>query len=434
MNRQGDAFKSPRPIQVLLRRRGRSALPFLVGAALVLAAVSAGGQGRDGPSRAGQGHDASNAPSQKGSDGPDLATSLEFSALTLDVNPDLQLVFPSGTVTQRSQASFNRLAVRFQLAYSAVSNDSSGSLEFSLPFKRLVPRLNFQYSLGFENTFAPHLQDGTLLLLPSDRYISRARSAGLGVAFPLSAAARLSTDLVLSDLFRGDLAEESVIEEGTDLSASLSFEYDTLQAQQPAEALLFRGTLFRSTLDLPVRTDLRSPLYLYSETLLKVILPEDPGWELDAQLQVGTPVYIWELGLTRFETLGGIDSVPGYAAGSIPAYWYVLSGLEVRKELFTSGASGHGGFTVKLGKLRTTVQQFTLSVLFDLALAQEALRSDVPLRVYPDVGLAFSVVITAPGFGHLSLRATLAEAIEPAATPIFYLTTSLFSFKTRVGS
>ena len=134
---------------------------------------------------------------------------------------------------------------------------------------------------------------------------------------------------VVADVFRGSLSEDRVLDSGVDLSLKLSAEVETLEEQDLAEDL-FTGFKGRSTVDWRFRGDLTTPVSLDHNNQVSLLVGS-PALFAEETLRVSYPFHVWNADVSRFYSLGGVDSIRGYRAGDLTALRYALLSTCVRR-------------------------------------------------------------------------------------------------------
>jgi hypothetical protein len=225
-------------------------------------------------------------------------------------------------------------------------------------------------------------------------------------------------------LFKGDLDEAKVVDRGTDYSVILGWGYDSLEAKEAETRLQYEGTRYLSSLDLVFRDGLDNPTHLDSVNDLLLRVSAGPLWRFRQRIRLSSPLYTWQGELSPFYSLGGLDSLPGYGGQSVHNFRHLLLNLRSEREFRIQEDP-----SFPLGEWTIRLHQFALSALADLALIQDRLPLDSAVGVRADLGAGLSFVVTAKDHGHIDVRLYLAQALDSASKPVFYLETSLFSLR-----
>ena len=352
---------------------------------------------------------------------------LELSTLAVNVDSDLRFVLPAGTISEQVTRSFRHLDIEFAVSYTLLDSDTAGSILFRYPVWMLEPRIEFAYSLDFEQTVSPRLENGELELIAGDKYLSRLKEVDLGIRLTPFAGFHVTPSFRITSLFKGDLDEAVVVDRGTDYSAILSWGYDSLESREAERGLLFEGTRYLSSVKLVSRDRLDNPAHADSSNDLLLRFTAGSLWRFKQRFRLNLPVYVWQEELSTFYSLGGLDSLPGYGGQSVHNFRYCLANLSTEREFRIST-----DLSFPVGDWTIRIHQFALSLFTDVALIQDRLPLDSKVGVRADLGAGISFVITAKDQGHIDVRLYLARAVDPSLSPVFYLETSLFSLREKI--
>ena len=215
---------------------------------------------------------------------------LELSTLAVNVDSDLRFVLPAGTISEQVTRSFRHLDIEFAVSYTLLDSDTAGSILFRYPVWMLEPRIEFAYSLDFEQTVSPRLENGELELIAGDKYLSRLKEVDLGIRLTPFAGFHVTPSFRITSLFKGDLDEAVVVDRGTDYSAILSWGYDSLESREAERGLLFEGTRYLSSVKLVSRDRLDNPAHADSSNDLLLRFTAGSFWRFkQAAISVEPP-------------------------------------------------------------------------------------------------------------------------------------------------
>jgi len=363
----------------------------------------------------------------KGDEGEKAHLDIKVKEISANVSPKIELSLPGGSIYEHFVENFNYLEMTFNLNYNFLDNSIGGDVSFAYPYKWLKPGLTFSDAVDFENYFAPKILGNDVYILPTDKYISRERGIELSTRFDILSNMHLTTAFLVSDIFKGDLSENNILDEGTDLIQKLSVEYNTIQPKGKVRRLAFEGlyassvftSRFRNRFSNPVSIDSENKLLFHSEIL--------SPWSIEEKASVNIPVKIWMKEIVGFYTLGGFDSIRGYADNSINSFRFLLISNNLKRNIFPDKE-----VKFKLSKLRVYLHQFTLFFLLDELLTQDRLSIHAPLESYTSIGSGVSFVMSGKGRGHFHTELYLAQPLKNKLPPVIYFKTSLFSFEKKM--
>jgi len=363
----------------------------------------------------------------KGDEGQKAHLDIKVKEISANVSPKIELSLPGGNIYEHFVENFNYMEMTFNLNYNFLDNSIGGDVSFAYPYKWIKPGLTLSDAVDFENFIAPRVVGDDVYLLPTDKYISRERTIELSTRFNILANMHLTTAFLVSDIFKGDLSENNILDKGTDLIQKVSVDYNTIQPKGKTRKLVFEGlyassvftSRFRSRFSNPVSIDNENKLLFHSEIL--------SPWSIEEKVSMNIPVKIWMKELSGFYTLGGFDSIRGYADNSINSFRFLLLSNNLKREI-----SPDKEWKFKLSKLRVYVHQFTLFFLLDELLTQDRLSVHSPLKSYTSIGSGISFVMSGKGKGHFYTELYIAQPLKNKLPPVIYFKTSLFSFEKKM--
>jgi hypothetical protein len=343
------------------------------------------------------------------------------------LSPTFEFELPSGNVYEHFVEHFNHMDMTFGLNYNFLDNHIAGDVEFAYPIKRWTPAVNFFLDLDFENDFTPQLQGDTIVILPTDKYISRDRGVKTSLSYSLYKNVSLISSFIVTDVFKGSLTEDRVLDEGTDYNLQLGAVYHTLRAKNLERMLSFEGLYLSTMFDTAFRDSLSNLTILINSNNLLFKFGTKKGWQLEEKLNLNYPVYIWNREISSFYSLGGFDSIRGYEQRSINAFRFLLVSSTIEKDIFKDSE-----LKFRLWKLQVRAHQFALFFLFDQLFSQDTMSLHSPISLDTSVGSGLSFVLSGKTRGHFKVELYAAQPFEQNRWPILYFKTSLYSFEKKM--
>ncbi len=363
----------------------------------------------------------------RGDGGETAHLDIKVKEISANVSPKIEFSLPGGNIYEHFVENFNYLEMTFNLDYNFLDNSIGGDVSFAYPYKWIKPGVTFSDAVDFENFIAPKVVGDDIYLLPVDKYISRDRALEFGVLFNILANMHLTTAFLISDVFKGDLSENNILDKGTDLIQKLSVDFNTIQPKGQTRRLVFEGlyagsvftSRFRNRFSNPVSIDNENKLLFHSELF--------SPWFIEEKASMNIPVKIWMKEISGFYTLGGFDSIRGYADNSINSFRFLLVSNSLKRSIFPDKE-----VKFKLSKLRVYLHQFTLFFLLDELLTQDRLSIHSPLESYTSLGSGISFVMSGKEKVHLHTELYIAQPLKNKLPPVIYFKTSLFSFEKKM--
>jgi hypothetical protein len=105
--------------------------------------------------------------------------SLSLSTLEGRVSPQFEFTLPSGDISERIEQQFNKLHTVFRLNFNFLDSSIGADVAVSYPLGFFILGIHFYQDLDLENIVAPQFQDWELILLPTEKFVSRNRGIGL---------------------------------------------------------------------------------------------------------------------------------------------------------------------------------------------------------------------------------------------------------------
>jgi hypothetical protein len=138
----------------------------------------------------------------------------------------------------------------------------------------------------------------------------------------------------VTDVFKGSLTEDRILDEGTDYDIQLGVVYHTLGAKNPEKILSFEGLYLSTMFDTAFRGSLSNLKALINSNNLLFIFGMGKSWALEEKLILSYPIYTWNREIVSFYSLGGFDSIRGYEHRSINAFSFLLLSSTIEKDIF----------------------------------------------------------------------------------------------------
>jgi hypothetical protein len=353
---------------------------------------------------------------------------VSVSAIRAQVSPQLEIVLPSGNVAQYFETSFNGLDMSFNLFYRVVDSNIGGDITFALPLGRFTPYISFFQSVDFEKLVEPQVSGDEVVLVPSSKYLDRQRGFRQGISYEFARNLSIEPSFTVNDIFKGNLSETRIIDDGVDLIPRVSLTYDGYRVRGTGRGFYFNGFYGRSTYSHRYRARFSNPISSRLENQLLAGADFDEKLFLEEELTFDTPVTVWEEENVNFYSLGGFGSARGYEPDSIPALWFLRSSLDLEQRIF-----GDGAVTIwtsrKKGRF-IRIDQFRLLYLHDLLVAQDELDIRSSADTFMSLGAGFSFTLSGRGSSQFRTQIYAAQALDRDFAPIIHLRTSLFNLET----
>jgi hypothetical protein len=352
---------------------------------------------------------------------------IKATAVKAKLNPQFEFVLPSGNINEHFVIYFNNLKMTFDLAYSIIDSSVDGEVTFAYPFGKFSPFVTFTQNVDFENLVKQELKGSELTLVPTEKYISRYRGAVIGVDYKPFSAFSIEPSFTAEDVFKGNLTNSIVIDEGVNLKPGLGFIFDTFQADLPGKRMYTGGTYFNSTFTMFFRNSFANPVNLKQHNLLLVhYYDSDKVWFIKERVSLNYPVVVWNKKLTGFYSIGGFDTLRGYSYASINAFRFLLISSEIEREILKEHT-----LKINLKKFEARVHQYRLFFLVDSLYTQDNLSVESDVNFFPAVGFGTGFNISGKSDTYFRVRLYTAQALGRKFAPILYFRTSLFNFETK---
>jgi hypothetical protein len=351
---------------------------------------------------------------------------VELSTFRAEVRPELEVVLPTGAITQSIPLQFGNFGIDTTLGYAVNGNELDGEMVFSYRVWRLLPQVSFFQSVDFEDYVDPQFSTSGVDVFSDEEFISRRRGLKPQVSMTVLPDTRVGSALGVTDIYKWNLSNDELVDDGLDLVPEIFVIYDNMKAVDPNRELEFSGVAARTSVSQRFRNNFDNPVSLewQNRLLLRFLLGED--WSIEEQLTFDSITRIWDEELARVYQLGGFDSIRGYAPNEIEA---------VRAGMLSTGLSRRilrgldTSFRVR-ERRRVAVHQYRLFTLTDLAVTQSALALDSKPSFYGSAGGGIGAVISS-GRIHLDLSVTVSQPFELDRLPVVYIRTTLFNFERR---
>ncbi|UCF98702.1 MAG: hypothetical protein JSV89_03985 [Spirochaetaceae bacterium] len=356
---------------------------------------------------------------------------VSVSEIRAQVSPQFEIALPSGNIAQHFVLSFNNLEITSNLFYRVVDNNIGGELTFELPFGRFKPYITFHQDVDYENFVEPRISSGEVLLVPSSKYLNRQRGFTPGISYEFIRNLLIEPSITVNDIFKGNLTESRIVDEGVDLIPQISLIYDGIRVERDGRGFFFNGIYSEITYGVryrgfsnPISSKLENRILASADIREKIFLEEE--------LTFDTLVVVWEEQQIDFYSLGGFGSIRGYEPDSFFALRFFRSSLDIEQRIFqdadiTITTSRKKGRFIRL-------HQFGLLYIYDLLVIQSEL--DLQSRAETNMGLGGGFSFTLSGQGNIQFKTQVyaAQAIGEEFSPVVYLRTSLFNWESRTHS
>jgi hypothetical protein len=348
---------------------------------------------------------------------------VRVSDVSARVSPSFEFVLPTGNIYEKLMESFNHLEMSFGLNYNFLQNSIAADVDFAYPYRRITPEIRFFIDLDFENTIYPVIEGGRLVLSPTEKYISRDRGLQAGIGYTLFDGFQLVPSFIVTDVFNGNLTEERVLDEGTDLTLRVGAVYHAMEAQKPEQQLLYSGLYFNSFFDLVFRNSFGNPTSFSNTNSLIFRYSPHRNWQLEENVSLNYPIKTFHGETSSYYTLGGFDTIRGFPHESINVFRFLLVATSLEREILKSKEA-----KLKVWRLQTRVHQFHVLFFLDQLFAQDVLDISSRVDSYTSVGTGLSFVLSGESSNHLKTELFVAQALARGISPILYFKTSFYRF------
>jgi hypothetical protein len=289
------------------------------------------------------------------------------------------------------------------------------------------PYLSFYQQLDFENYFQPAISGKDLILVPTSKYIMRKRGFTLGMRYEVLQDFFLVPAFSVSELFKGSLTENRVLEDGVDIIPQMGVVYDSVRAEDTEREPVFTGVYAESTFELRYRNEFRNPIEVNNRNLLLLSHNLNRTWFFEERATLTYPVTIWNRELASFYSLGGFHSIRGYEESSINALRFFLFSANVERQILNDRE-----VRLKLFRRMVRMHQYRIFFLFDSLFSQDKLSIETPVDCYSSAGLGVAFSLSGRERTHFQFRFSAAQPLTERFAPIIYFRTSLFHFETQL--
>lgn len=338
-----------------------------------------------------------------------------LSTLEAKISPQFEFTLPSGNISERFEQRFNNLHTVFNLNFNFLNSSIDADVAFSYPLGFFIPGIHFFQNVDLENLIAPQFQDGELVLLPTEKYVSRNRGIGLNFIFNVTRMFSITPAFLMNDTFKGSFTTELTLDEGIDWIANMSFVVDSAKSKpegtpEPNHRIVFSSvfnTRFRNVLTNPVSIDHSNVVQTNHQLRDRVFIAES--------LAFNYPIYTWNRDISTYYSLGGFNTIRGYPYGSIVGFRYLLNRFGMGTRVFSEAQ-----IKLKLFKRKATIHDYRLLLILDGLLAQDHLSLDSAVNFYGGCGGGFSFLISGEKQQHIKVSIYVVQPIELGRLPIFY--------------
>ena len=209
----------------------------------------------------------------------------------------------------------------------------------------------------------------------------------------------------MNDVFKFDLEESRIEDEGVDLIPRISLIYDGIRVERDGRDFFFNGLYGEITYGVrfrgfsnPISSTLENRFLASADIRERVFFEEE--------LTFDTPIVVWEDPMVDFYSLGGFGSIRGYQPDSFFAFRFLRSSLDIEQRIFPDAEIK---ITTSRRKGRfISVHQFGLLYLYDLLFSQSEL--DPGSRVDTSMGVGGGFSFTLSGQGSLQFKTQIYAA------------------------
>jgi hypothetical protein len=352
---------------------------------------------------------------------------VSVSAIRAQVSPQFEIALPNGNISQHFVVYFNDLEISFNLFYRVVDSNVGGDITFDLLLGRFRPYITFFQSVDFEKLVEPQVSGGDVLLVPTSKYLDRQRGFTPGLSYEFFRNLSLEPSLTVNDIFKGNLTESTVVDEGVDIIPRLSLIYDGIRVSGNGRGFFFNGLYGQTVYSIRYRDRFNNPISSKLENRLLASVDINERLFLEEELTFNTPITVWGDDQINFYSLGGYGSMRGYDPDSISAIRFFRSSLDVEQRIF-----GDTEITIRTSRKKgrfLRIHQFRLLYLYDLLVAQDKLNIQSSADSFMSLGGGFSFTLSGWGKNHFKTQIYAVQPISRNFAPIFYLRTSLFNLE-----
>jgi len=353
---------------------------------------------------------------------------VSVSSIRAQVSPQFEIALPNGNISQHFVVYFNDLEISFYLFYRVIDGNIGGDITFALSLGRFRPYITFFQNVDFEKLVEPQVSGGDVLLVPTSKYLDRQRGFTPGLSYEFFRNLSLELLLTVNDIFKGNLTESKVVDEGVDLIPRISLTYDGIRVSGNERGFFFKGLYGQTIYSIRYRDRFNNPISSKLENRLLASADINERLFLEEELTFDTPITVWDNDKINFYSLGGYGSMRGYDPDSISAIRFFRSSLDVEQRIF-----GETEITIRTSRKKGSflrIHQLRLLYLYDLLVIQDKLDIRSSADSFMSLGGGFSFILSGWGKNHFKTQVYAAQPIGKNFAPIFYLRTSLFNLET----
>jgi hypothetical protein len=355
---------------------------------------------------------------------------ISVSSIRAQVSPQFEVAIPNGNISQHLSVGFNNLELTTDLYYRVVDNNIGGQFTLDFPIGRFTPYITFHQDVDNENLVEPRLANGEVQLVPSSKYLTRQRGFTPGVSYEFIRNLSIEPAITVNDIFKGNLTESQIVDEGVDIIPRISLIYDGIQVERNRDGFFFNGLYGETTYSVRFR-GFSNPISSRLENRLLAVADIRERIFFEEELTFDTPIVLWEHEQVNFYSLGGFGTIRGYDPDSIFALRFFRSSLDIEQLIFEDREIK---ITTSRKKGRfVRVHEFALLYIYDLLITQPELDLRSRAETNMSLGGGFSFTLSGQGNIQFNTQVYAAQAIGEEFSPIFYLRTSLFNWETSTG-
>ena len=346
------------------------------------------------------------------------------------IEPDFEIAFPSGSYRQALKETFGKLETKFTVQYDFLENNLGGEIRFRRPIGNFTPGIRFFDGVEFENDLNPRIVGNDVALLPKEKYLYRKMGIELEAGFYVQRPLSFSVSFLLRDIYKGNISESLVIDDGTDLIQRGRIEYNGIDVKEDRRGSNPEGYYFSSLFDLRFRNGFENPVSMdHRNNVLHHRRCSDSLY-FTAEGTLYYPIKVWQRTLADFYTVGGYDTLRGVPTGSMGAFRFFLLSTELEYEF-----PGIGLDIPEIMERDFTLTKLRALFLFDQFLSQDQLSIQSPVKSISSVGAGLVLTITESDKRYYILRLYIAQALKKEYSPHLYfsVSSSRFNLRTSMG-
>jgi hypothetical protein len=219
---------------------------------------------------------------------------ISVDSVRAQISPQFEVALPSGNISQHLSVGFDNLEPSTDLDYRVVDNNIGGQFTLEFPIGRFTPYINFHQDVDFEKFVEPRISLDGVSLVPSNKYLSRQRGFTAGLTYALFRNLSIEPSVTVNEVFKFDLEESRIDDEGVDIIPRISLIYDGIRVERDGGDFFFNGLYGETNFGVRFR-GFSNPISSHLENRLLAVADIRERIFFEEELTFDTPIVVWNM-------------------------------------------------------------------------------------------------------------------------------------------